>query len=143
MAVTADLHTAAELLSQGCFTCVLRREQQTVTSTQRGVAPLLRWLENGTDLSGFSAADKVVGKAAAFLYCLLGVREVYAPVMSKAALEVLTAHGIAAHWEILADGIINRSKTGPCPMEAATGAIQDPQAALEAIRQTLLHLQKQ
>lgn len=36
-------------------------------STERGVKPLIDRIDDGTDLQGFSAADKVVGKAAAFL----------------------------------------------------------------------------
>ena len=140
--MTADLLDARQKLSVGGFTCVLSKDGQIYTSTFRGVAPLLAWLDSGEYLQGFSAADKVVGKAAAFLYCLLGIKEVYAPVMSKSALEVLTARGIAAYYDTLAEGIINRRKTGPCPMESATRDIQDPDQALQAIRQTLEAMQK-
>lgn len=135
--MTADLDNARALLASSGCTCVLCKEKQIYTSTQRGVAPLLAWLDGGTDLQGFSAADKVVGKAAAFLYCLLGVRAVYAPVMSKAALQVFTDHGIAASCDELSEGIINRRKDGPCPMESATKDIHDPEAALRAVRKLL------
>ena len=84
-----DLLTAKQLLEQNNCTCALCQGDTVFTSTLRGVKPLLNFLEAGTDLQGFCAADKVVGKGAAFLYCLLGVRAVYAPVMSQAALEVL------------------------------------------------------
>lgn len=136
-----DLKRACQTLAASDYTCVLCAGTRCYTSTQRGVAPLLQWLDGGTDLKGFSAADKVVGKAAAFLYCLLGVAAVHAPVMSKAALQVLTSHGIAASYDVLVDGIINRRKTGPCPMEAATREISDPTEALQAIRDTLRSLQ--
>ena len=139
--MTADLIRAKALLADLEYTCVLCRGDTVCTDTRRGVAPLLAWLDSGTALQGFSAADKVVGKAAAFLYCLLGVKEVYAPVMSRAALAVLEAHGIGAYYGVLAEGIINRRKTGPCPMETATKDISDPREALEAIRRTLLQLQ--
>lgn len=140
--MTADLIRAKALLTDSEYTCVLCRADAVCTDTRRGVAPLLAWLDSAMDLHGFSAADKVVGKAAAFLYCLLGVKEVYAPVMSQAALAVLTGNGINASYDILAEGIINRRKTGPCPMEAATKDISDPTEALEAIRQTLQQLQQ-
>lgn len=136
-----DLKRACQTLAASDCTCVLCAGTHCHTSTQRGVAPLLQWLDGGTDLKGFSAADKVVGKAAAFLYCLLGVAAVHAPVMSKAALQVLTSHGIAASYDALVDGIINRRKTGPCPMEAATKDISNPAEALQAIRDTLRSLQ--
>lgn len=129
-----NLLKARELLESGNYTCVVCREDLVYTTTARGVAPLLQWLDSGLDLSGFSAADRVVGRGAAFLYCLLGVREVYARVMSQPAARVLQAHGIGAQADTFADGIINRAGTGPCPFEAAVLDIQDAQEALRAIR---------
>ena len=104
--------------------------------------PLLDFLDSGTDFTGFSAADKVIGKATAFLYCLLGVRAVYAQVMSTNAAQVLAAHGISAFCTRLVTGIRNRTDTGPCPMEAATRDLTDPEEALAAIRRTLHNLQQ-
>ena len=89
------------------------------------------------DFSGYSAADKVVGKATAFLYCLLGVTAVYTPVISQAALQVLTQHGIATEYDLCVPAIFNHRKDGFCPMETATRDISDPKQALCAIRSTL------
>ena len=80
-----NLVYAKELLEKENFTCVLWYGEHLYTSRERGVKPLLEWLDQGLDLSSFSAADKVVGKAAAFLYVLLGVSRVYASVISEAA----------------------------------------------------------
>jgi len=135
-----NLLQAKEKLAEGTYTCVLIRESVTYISTERGVKPLLNWLTSGMNLQGFSAADKVVGKAAAFLYVLAGVREVYAPVMSKAAIDVLEAHGIATYCDSAVKAIINRAKTGMCPMEQAVWSISEPNAALTAIRQRLATL---
>lgn len=132
--MTKDLTTACSLLSSGDYTCVVCKGDSRHTATDRGVKPLLNWLEAGLDLRDFSAADRVVGRATAFLYVLLGVKEVYAHVMSRPAAEVLTAHGIPVHPGKLVDGIINRRGDGPCPFEAAVLDITDPAAALEAIR---------
>ena len=55
-----DLQKARQLLDAGDYTCVLHRSGVTHTSTRRGVAPLLHWLDEGTDLQGFSAADRVL-----------------------------------------------------------------------------------
>ena len=137
-----DLHNARQLLTQGDHTCVICRGQTFYTSDHRGVAPLLNWLDAGTDLRGFAAADRVIGKATAHLYCLLGVSCVYARVMSRPALQVLEAHRIPAHWETLVDAIENRQKTGMCPMETATMHCTDSQQALAAIRETLARLQQ-
>lgn len=136
-----DLSKAKELLQQGGYTCVLCKADQVYTSTRRGVAPLLAYWQEGLELKDFSAADKVVGKAAALLYCLLGVRAVHAWVMSDPALQFLERHGIAASYEQLVDAIVNRTGDGFCPMETATRHIDDPAqgpgailAALEKLR---------
>lgn len=133
--MTNDLNKACALLDRGGYTCVVCRAETVYTASQRGVKPLLDWLDSDLDLHGFFAADRVVGRGAAFLYCLLGVREVHALVMSRPAMEVLTAHGISASAETLVEGIINRQGTGPCPFEAAVMEINDPEKALTAIRQ--------
>ena len=131
-----NLKKALDLLNSGNYTCVACKEEVVYTTTQRGVAPLLNWLDSKTDLKDFSAADRVVGRGAAFLYCLLGVKEVYALVMSRPAAEVLQSHGILADAGTFVEGIINRTGTGPCPFEAAVMDIQDTQEALNAIRMT-------
>ena len=131
-----NLKKALDLLNSGDYTCVACKEEVVYTTTQRGVAPLLNWLDSKTDLKDFSAADRVVGRGAAFLYCLLGVKEVYALVMSRPAAEVLQSHGILADAGTFVEGIINRTGTGPCPFEAAVMDIQDTQEALNAIRMT-------
>lgn len=128
---------ARSLLESGDYTCVLCRGEEILTATERGVKPLLNWLDSGLDLTGYSAADRVVGRATAFLYCLLGVTEVYARVMSHPAAEVLKAGGISAEAGQLVEGIINRRGTGPCPFESAVMDIQAPNEALIAIRRKM------
>lgn len=129
-----DFERAWLLLQEEGYTCVLCGGDQVLTSRLRGVKPILNWLDQGLDLHGYSAADKVVGKAAAFLYVLLGVKEVYGQVMSVPAKSVLEAHGILNGCTEEVDAIRNRTNTGFCPMETAVWDIVDPQEALDAIR---------
>ena len=135
-----DLQNACRHLDEGGHTCVICRGSEIHTATARGVKPLVNWLDSGLDADGASAADKVVGKATAFLYCLLQVEEVYAHVMSRPAAQVLEQHSIRYQAGELVDGIINRRKTGPCPFEEAVLAITDPQEALAAIRRKLTQM---
>jgi len=138
-----DLQKALSLLTAGNYTCVVCCGDIVYTATDRGVAPLLNWLENGIDLKAFSAADRVVGRATAFLYALLGVKAVYARVMSKPAAEVLSAYGIFAQADTMVDGIINRRGDGPCPFEAAVIGISDAHEALTAIREKRAQMRKE
>lgn len=137
-----NLLKARSLLESGSHTCVVCKEDSVYTTSQRGVAPLLNWLDDGVDLKGYSAADRVVGRGAAFLYCLLGVKEVYAKVMSHPAAQVLRSHHIHASADTFVEGIINRAGTGPCPFEAAVMDIQDAEAALLAIRSKRRQMQE-
>ena len=132
-----NLEKARKLLDSGNYTCVVCREDIFHTTHERGVKPLLNWLDNSADLKNASAADRVVGRGAAFLYCLLEVTEVHARVMSRPAEEVLSAHGITAQADTFVDGIINRKGTGPCPFEEAVMGITDSREALAAIRKKM------
>ncbi len=135
-----DLIRATDTLNSGQYTCVLCKDNEIHTSTERGIKPLLAWLDAGTDLKGFSAADKVVGKAAAFLYVLLGVKEVYAPVMSESAIYTLARNGVQPYCDKSVKHIINRAGTGFCPMEEAVGELTDPSGALIVIKARLAKL---
>ena len=129
-----DLNRAVQVLSAGEYTCVLCKGEETVTSQARGVKPLVGWYVSSRDFSGFCAADKVVGKATAFLYALLKVKAVYAAVISQGALEVLAESGIQAQYGQLVSHIINRKGDGICPFEEAVLHIQDAPSAYLAIR---------
>ncbi len=137
-----DIDRAKESLhAEGC-TLVLVHGEEFLTSRERGVAPLLAILEEKRDVAGWSAADRVVGKAAAFLYLLLGVSEVYADVISQLAMGVLLGHGIHVEAQTVTDRIINRAGDGPCPMESAVEKIDDADEALAAIKAKLSAMKK-
>ncbi len=132
-----ELERAKARLSEGDCTCVLCRGDEVYISAERGVKPLVAWRESGKDFRGFFAADKVVGRATAFLYVLLGVKAVYAHVLSKAAMQVLNEHGIAVEYGTLVEHIINRQGNGICPFEACVLHEQDANAAYGAIRRKM------
>ncbi len=132
---------AKTALLTGNYTCVICGEQMMETSTERGVKPLVRWLEQQRDFSGCGAADKVVGKATAFLYVLLRVEAVYAAVISQAALQTLTAHGVTVTYRQLVDHIINRKGDGICPFEQAVLLITSPTEAYRTIRHQMDKMQ--
>lgn len=135
-----DLEQAKQILSEGGYTCVLVRGETVLTATQRGVKPLMDWLDAGTDTRGFCAADKVVGKAAAWLYVLLGVKAVHAGVLSESAASVFAQNGIAVSCDTAVAAIRNRTNTGFCPMEQAVMAAATAKEAREQIRLTLARL---
>lgn len=132
-----DLQKAKKLLAESDHTCVLCKDEKNYTSTQRGVRPLVEWFESDEIFKGFSAADKVVGRGAAFLYVLLGVNAVYSYVISYAALEVLRAYNITVEYNVAVEHIINRRGDGICPFEETVLNITDANEAYMAIKQKM------
>jgi hypothetical protein len=135
-----EMERAIELLHGGQYTCVLCRGDETYTSTESGIKPLLGWLDDGIDLKGFCAADKVAGRAAAFLYIRLGVKEVYADVMSEAAAATFAKYGIKAASGVCVPNITNRAGTGNCPMEEAVKDVDEPESAERVLREKVLSM---
>lgn len=138
----SDVLAAQKTLLESDYTCVLCCGDEQYVSTLRGVKPLIEFLESGRDFSAFSAADKVVGAGAAHLYVLLGVKELWAGVVSEAALEVLMCSGIKAEYEKLVPHIISRTGDGVCPIETAVKGIENSEKALTAIKRALARLSK-
>lgn len=127
------LETVKELLEGEDYTCVIANGAQVFTSRARGVKPLVQFVERGEIPIGCFAADKVVGKATALAYVLLKIRALYAKVISKPALALLTAQGIETVYETLTPNIINRAGNGICPFEQAVLEIDEPESAYAAI----------
>lgn len=137
-----DLKSAKEFLKEGELTCVLKKGEIQLTSSERGVKPLLIWIDSGNCFDGFSAADKVVGKAAALLYAKMNVKGVYGRVMSKTAVDVFDRAGIYYEYDTLTETVISRAGDGICPMERTVTGIESPDEAVAAIKATLAQMKK-
>ena len=112
------------------------------TDDGRGISPMLRFLGENRGLRGFSAADQIVGKAAAMLFVKAGIAAVYGEVMSQAGAEFLAANGIPYSFGTLTAQIINRQGTGICPMEETVSELDDPEAAYKALSAKLAAMRK-
>lgn len=84
----------------------------------RGISDLYGLLTEHPDwLRGASVADKVVGKGAAALLILGGVRELFAGVISASALGLLQGSGMSVCFGKEVPYIINRNSDGICSVE--------------------------
>lgn len=127
---------------QNKFTCVIVCNSKRVySSEQSGIRPLISAFDSGIDMRGGIAYDKIVGKAAAFIYVALGVAEVHAEVMSVTGQEVLKKHGIVATAEVITEQIVNRQGTGICPMEQAVSNVSSVEQAVNALRSAIVNMQ--
>ncbi len=121
----------------GDKTCVLVRGKSVLSSTHRGIAPIMEWIEAGVDLAGYSLADRMVGKAIAMLVVYTGIREVYTHCMSESAIEYLSSHGVKFQYATKTKRVLNRARDGLCPMESTVQELDDPKSAYIALRAKL------
>ena len=135
-----DLLKAKRAIENGS-SCAVCRGDLTIAKTGAGIAPLLSVLAESPDLSGFSAADKVVGSAAAFLLIEARASEVFAFTVSERAVNLLHRAGIPVSYVKMTDHIRNRTGDGLCPMEkralemdCADGAYRIFKERLEELR---------
>ena len=141
--MTEDLRRAKEALdADETVTLAVCSDGELTVSREKGIRPLLALAQDGADLKDACAADRIVGKAAAMLYALMGVKEVYAQVLGKKGSAVLERYGIAYAYDTLTENIINRSGTGLCPMEEAVKDVEEPREAFAAIEKKVEQLRK-
>ena len=92
---------AIDLLFAERCSCVVRNGDTIRIFRERGVRDLWRLLHEEPELlDGAFVADKVVGKGAAALMAAGRVRELFADVVSHAALELLNGAGIPVSYTV-------------------------------------------
>lgn len=132
-----DIDIAKKRLIEEDFTCVLCMGDSEYNSRAHGVKPLIDFFDSGDSFVGFSAADRVVGAGAAYLYVLLGVKEVWAGVISKSAVNILLTNDMNVTFDSLVPEIRDRTGEGFCPIEQAVKNASCATEALTSIRKTL------
>lgn len=115
----------------GDATCVLARPGKKLEiSKEKGILPLLLWMRADQGyLQDAVIADRIIGRAAAFLAVYGGARAVYGEVMSAGAVPILEEAGILYSYKTITERIINRKGDGPCPMEQAVFGVRNPSLA--------------
>lgn len=135
-----DLENLKNALKNEKCTCVLGLGKVMFKSTDKGVQPLLDWMNSGNNYMGFMIADKVVGRAAAFIDIAMGIRAVYAEVMSESAKELLEKNHIEVEADKIVPDILNSDKSERCPLERAVDGIENAAEALMPIELALIRM---
>ena len=130
-----DIQRAKQYL-EGHTLCVCKAES-VIVSDKRGIYPMVDIICSETDVSGWSAADIIVGKAAAMLFVYAGIDEVYGRVLSREGARVLEQYNVPYTCATLADYIINRSGDDICPMEKLVKNIESPKMAFAVLKNAL------
>ena len=122
------------LLHTGGYSCTIANKGEIRTFTQRGVADIYDLLTQEPEfLKGASIADKVVGKGAAALMILGGIKELYTDIISTKALELLQKSDITVSFTEKVPFIRNRNHTGGCPVETMCSEVESAEEILPLI----------
>ncbi len=89
------------------------------------------------DLKDAVVVDKIVGRAAALLCALGGVKTVITPLASETAKHVLEPANIELYAERTIPYIVNRDNTGMCPMEKMANTCTTPQEFYDKLSQII------
>jgi hypothetical protein len=119
------MHNYLTLLDN--HTCVIINNQKiTFSSNESGVKPLLDYYQlNGISKSPLIVIDKIMGRGAVLLAKMINASEIVTPIISKDALELARYYHMKVSYEEVVEYIINRSKTGRCPIESSVLGITD------------------
>lgn len=125
-----QLIEAKRILEAENCTCVALRDQNVYKSHERGIKPILQPLnEEGTFFCGSFVADRIIGKSAALLLIKGEIAGLYTRVLSEPAKKVLDQAEIPCFYDQLIPYVINRDKTGMCPMENSVLNTDNPEEA--------------
>ena len=140
--MNVNLIKAKELINTTDAVFAAVSDNDTITSPVKGISFVASLCDENMDLSAYCIADKIVGKAAAMLFTLLGAKVVHAKTLSEAGKKVLEDAGIEFTYDVLTDMIVNRTGDGMCPMENAVKNCQKAEDALKNINETITALKK-
>lgn len=122
-----------EILRREKCSLVVKNHGIVTTYSKPGVRDLEYLLDHDPEmLHGATIADKVIGKAAAAMVVVGGVKELYAEVMSKRAIPFLEEAGIAYTYGTLVDTI--KEEGDRCQLEKITAPATTPEETVALLR---------
>lgn len=135
-----DIELAKEIfLKEDMAIVAVKNGEVVFKSKDKGIKPIYTLArEMKEEAFGASIADKVIGKGAALLCGYLGIKEVYASLMSKGGQLVLENYKISYTMERSCSHIMNRDKTDYCPIEKLSLDTEDPEIFLSRVEEFLL-----
>lgn len=133
-----DLKKAIELLGEHRAAFV--SGEKTLVSDARGVRFLMSLIKDGTKVSDYVAADRIVGKASAFLYVYLDVKTLHAFLTTHKAIAYLEKNGVTFTYDKAVDVILSNDGVNPCPIEQAVRSAKTAEQAIAAIKNKIAEM---
>lgn len=145
---SSDITKLCKLMADGNYTLLVQTGSDTAQDDsqhyggiafgfkRRGVADLFSIVNSNVGLlRGSLVVDKVVGKGAAALMISGGLATVHTDVISRSALKLFSEFAPSVHvtYNSAVDFILNRTKTGHCPVETLCADAETPADCLPLI----------
>lgn len=119
---------ASIIMTNENLTCVIANKTEVIyKSSERGINPLFNFINFSSGIGPFYLSDKIIGKAAALLCIKAGICEVQTIILSSPALQIFKDNSIIYKYDSLVPRIMNRTKSGLCPMEALSEGVESPE----------------
>lgn len=136
------IKSAINIIQEDRASCIIIKNNIIVKAELgSGIAPLIDLYEGGILKDSF-VVDKIIGKAAAMVITLGGVKGCYGITVSKAAINWLESHNVSVKYDHCVESINNRTGDGMCPMEQTVAKISDATEAVTALKNKIKELRK-
>ena len=114
---------------------VVKKESLLFSSFDRGIKPIYdAYSKNPQMLKGAYIADRVTGKAASMILSKAGISGIFTELISEKAIEIFKENNIDVVYEKKVDFILNRDKSGSCPIESISKDLEIGETATLILR---------
>lgn len=140
-----DLKIAKNRLKKNDLSLVIVKNGKIVFETkEKKIVGFIDAIEKiGNAINGSCIADKVVGKAVAFLCIYKEAKSVYAKILSEKAKRLFEEWNIVFEYGLLVEEILNTNKNNVCPFELKAKNLNNPKKAYYELKKLANSLRSQ
>lgn len=133
----SDIEMAKDILTRENLNFVLVKDGKVIEKSDAGgIRPVLEAFKRNSEIPcGASAADRVIGRAAAIFLRSLKISELYTDIISEDGEKILKEAGVLLSYEKKVEKILNRDQTDMCPMEKLSQNEEDAHVLKEKIEE--------
>lgn len=114
-----------DMLNEQGLSLLVYNNGELTTHANRGIQDLLQLISDQPErLKGAVAADKIIGKSAAAIMIVGGVKQVHTNIICTPARELFEANGVLVFATEEVPMIMNRNQSGMCPMDTQINEVE-------------------
>ncbi len=132
----SDISIAKEdVKEKGFALSIVKNGKRVFQSKTPGISALVSAIDQDRfHFRSASAADRILGRAAAMLFVYSGIVHIFASTASTDALSTIGKFRIPVESEKIVPAILNRSRSSSCPFEQLVQNIDDPEEAFRRLK---------